>query len=161
MVSTFPPSLKGKLGESSFFLDSGLLGLVTNPSALPEALALAMWVDSQLMIEARIVVAELVDFEVRRELLRAKRTKGLLRLDEFIAGVEFLPINSSAMRLAAELWAQARQRGIPTASDTALDGDMILAAQALTYPIQPVIVVTTNVRHLKHFVDARTWRDLE
>jgi predicted nucleic acid-binding protein len=113
------------------------------------------------MLGARIIVAELVDFEVRRELLRAKRTKGLIRLDEFIAGVEFLPINSEAMRLAAELWAQARQRGQPTASDTALDGDVILAAQALTYPIQPVTVVTTNVRHLANFVDARVWRDLE
>ena len=64
------------------------------------------------------------------------------------------------MLRAAEFWSQARQMGRPTASDKALDGDVILAAQAalLKNDNNQVIVATTNVKHLSLFVDAREWK---
>jgi hypothetical protein len=64
------------------------------------------------------------------------------------------------MRLAAQIWAEARQRGLPTADDKALDADVILAAQAnlAASDGQSVVVATTNPGHLSRFVtDARTW----
>jgi hypothetical protein len=63
------------------------------------------------------------------------------------------------MLKAAELWADVRRRGLPTASPDALDGDVILAAQALMAggPEDTVIVATGNVGHLGRFVDARIW----
>ena len=61
------------------------------------------------------------------------------------------------MLRAAELWAQARQQGYPTADPQALDGDVILAAQALTLH---GIVATDNVGHLARFVDARPWQEI-
>ena len=66
------------------------------------------------------------------------------------------------MLKAAELWAQARQDGKPTADSKALDGDVILAAQALLQAQQgyEVIVATTNVKHISRFVDARLWTDI-
>lgn len=39
-------------------------------------------------------------------------------------------MNTAIMLQAAQFWAEARQRGIPTADPKALDGDVILAAQA-------------------------------
>ena len=66
------------------------------------------------------------------------------------------------MRKAAEFWALARQQGTPTASDPALDADMILSAQyelAKDDGDDPV-VATTNVGHLSLFADARHWRDI-
>ena len=62
------------------------------------------------------------------------------------------------MLKAAELWAQARNSGLPTADPKALDCDVILAAQALE---KDGIVATENVGHLSRFVDARDWRDLQ
>lgn len=61
---------------------------------------------------------------------------------------------------AAQLWAEARRRGRPTADPKALDGDVILAAQATLVAEEgnEVIVATTNVGHLSQFVDAREWR---
>jgi hypothetical protein len=48
------------------------------------------------------------------------------------------------MREAAQLWAQARQQGQPTAGDKTIDGDMIWVAQAVTLEIPNIIIATTN-----------------
>lgn len=106
------------------------------------------------------MVPEIADYEVRRELIRAHRTAGVARLDALIARIGYLAITTSAMRQAATFWAEARQRGQPTAADAALDGDVILAAQAATLDRRDVIVATTNTRHLSRFVDAALWSDI-
>jgi hypothetical protein len=61
---------------------------------------------------------------------------------------------------AAEFWAQARQQGQPTADDKSLDGDVILAAQAVTISNQgeDVVIATTNVDHRSRFVQAKIWK---
>ena len=74
----------------------------------------------------------------------------------------YLALSDEALRLAAELWAQARQQGRPTSSAPDLNVDVILAAQALALGVgAEVIVVTTNPRHLRQFVDARLWNDVK
>ena len=65
--------------------------------------------------------------------------------------VEFLPIETAATRQAAAFWAEARQQGRPTAPDPALDGDVILAAQAATLDRTDVIVATSNPKHLSRW----------
>ena len=67
------------------------------------------------------------------------------------------------MLLAAELWAEVRQSGRPTADPKALDGDVILAAQAKLLSERSeseVIVATTNIGHLKRFVPAADWQSI-
>jgi hypothetical protein len=64
---------------------------------------------------------EIADYEVRRELLRANKARGLARLDALAGLLEYLPLTMAAMRQAAGFWAQARQQGRPTADDKALD----------------------------------------
>ena len=46
------------------------------------------------------------------------------------------------------------------ADSNALDGDVILAAQAIleVNAGNEVVIATTNVGHLSQFVDAREWR---
>jgi predicted nucleic acid-binding protein len=81
-------------------------------------------------------------------------------LDRLAGLLEYLPITTAAMRQAAKFWAQARQQGRPTAGDQALDGDVILAAQAVTLGVADVVVATTNVAHLSRFVSAETWQSI-
>jgi predicted nucleic acid-binding protein len=100
---------------------------------------------------------EIVDYEIRRELLRAGKIAGISRLDALAIDLEYLPITTAAMRRAAELWAQARQQGQPTAGDRNLDADMILIAQALLLGEPDAVIATTNTRHLKRFVNAEMW----
>lgn len=144
----------------TILLDSGPLGLITNPRASPPAAACGRWVVNAIRGGAEVVVPEIADYEVRRELIRARRNAGLRRLDAFIGQVEFLPIKTVAMRRAAAFWAEARQQGRPTAPDLALDGDVILAAQAATLDRRDVVVATTNPKHLSRFVVAELWIDI-
>jgi predicted nucleic acid-binding protein len=81
-------------------------------------------------------------------------------LDELIDFVEYLPLTTPAMRQAAELWAQARQKGQPTAGDNTIDADMILVAQVMMLNVTNAIIATTNVGHLSRFFPAETWRSI-
>ena len=79
----------------------------------------------------RVFVPEITDYEVRRKLIHIGATAGIRRLDQVKATLDYAPITTDGMLLAADLWAMARSAGLPTAGTEALDGDCILAAQAL------------------------------
>ena len=67
------------------------------------------------------------------------------------------------MRDTAELWANARNRGQPTAHDHAIVGDVILAAEARAFPVgfeEPVVVATTKTTHLGRYATAEVWGEL-
>ena len=111
---------------------------------------------------ARVIVPEISDYEVRRELLRAQKLKGIERLDALAGLLHYLPLSTAAIRQAAVLWAKARQQGQPTAADNALDGDVILAGQAIRLPqASDVLIATTNVGHLSRFIEAQLWLNIQ
>ncbi len=144
-------------------LDTGILGQLCHPSSKPNRVA-SDWLRAVLddQIEHRVIVPEICDYELRRKLLhliaRGQSTqRSIDRLDTFRRQLEFLPIDSSVMLKAAEFWCQARIDGQPTAPSDALDGDVILAAQAATVG---GTVVTTNPKHLCRFVPASNLDEL-
>jgi predicted nucleic acid-binding protein len=108
------------------------------------------------------VVPAIVYYEIKRELLRANKTVGIARLDAFVNATpgRYVPLTDDALRFAAELWAQSRQAGRPTADVTALDIDVLLAAQARRMG-GVAVIATTNQKHLSQFISARHWRDIE
>lgn len=144
-------------------LDSAIVGMVTNPKATPSALECNHWLQSIQSKGFIVVFPEIVDYEVRRELIRAGKIRGIRKLDELKALIIYLPITTEVMLKAAQLWAEARKRGKPTADSKALDGDVILAASAILVAEEgnEVIIATTNVGHLSQFVDARHWSEIE
>jgi len=139
-------------------LDSAPLGLLTAPPQKRHAQACSRWLTSLIAAGIRVLVPEITDYEVRRELLRAGKKASVARLDTLAQTTAYLPITTLAMRRAADLWAAARQQGQPTAGDNTIDADMILAAQALTLGIPDVVIATTNVSHLALFVPAEHWQ---
>jgi predicted nucleic acid-binding protein len=147
------------------FLDAGPLGMVTKPNASPDNLQCLAWLQSLAGAGIRIVVPEIADYEVRRELLRVGKQTGLRRLDALKAAryVRYAALTTEVMLRAAELWAQARRQGTPTADPKALDGDVILAAQAQLAggAGERVIVATSNPVHLNLFVRADDWRNIQ
>lgn len=149
----------------TLLLDSPLVSRLCHP-ARTENRPLADWLESVLREHSESVVLylpEIVDYEVRRGLLHValrsgrSTTRSLLRLDRLTETLDFLPLDTATMRRAAGLWAEARATGRPTAGAEALDGDAILAAQAIAVGGS---VVTENVRHLERFVSAHRWAEV-
>ena len=119
-----------------------------------------LWLDDLPLKGYEVMLPEIADYELRRELLRSGKVAGIRRLDQLKAAITYRPITTEVMLKASELWAEARRRGRPTADPKELDGDVIIAAQAALVVDEgnEVIVATTNIGHLSQFVDARDWR---
>ncbi len=145
------------------FLDTGPLGRVSNPKPSPENAGCFDWARSLVAAGWRVVVPEIADYEVRRELIRVGSTRGITRLDLMPSFFAYAPLTTEVMLRAAELWAEVRRRGLPTASPHSIDGDAILAAQALVAagPGDRVVVATENAGHLGRFVESRSWREID
>lgn len=141
-------------------LDTGPLGLVTNPRFSPLSAACTEWLQVLASRGTTILLPEIADYEVRRELLRANKAEGVERLDRLGKLLEYLPLTTAAMRQAARFWARARQQGQPTAGDKTIDADMILAGQAAVLGDVDVVIATTNVGHLSRFAPADLWQNI-
>jgi predicted nucleic acid-binding protein len=144
-------------------LDASVVGAITNPKQTNAIVRdCQSWFRRSLARQSIFVLPEIADYEIRRELLRGKKINGIKKLDELKSAIYYYPINTEIMLTAAQLWAESRQRGMPTADARELDGDVILAAQAIQLQATgyEVTIVTTNVGHLAQFVSASHWQDL-
>ena len=149
----------------TIFLDSGPLGMLTNPKIPPETLRALTWAAEMERAGHKFIVPSIADYEVRRELERAGKSTGLLLLDQWNNSEpdRYLPLTDRALRLASKLWAQARRQGKPTADPKELDGDVLIAAQALDtgIPFSDFVIATVNVGHLSVFAPAMLWSDIK
>jgi hypothetical protein len=55
--------------ERSIVLDAGPIGLITNPKLSSQSVLCNQWLQVHLKAGNRIIVPEIADYEVRRELL--------------------------------------------------------------------------------------------
>ena len=144
-------------------LDTGPLGIATKPPDRPDAIACVSWLDRLTATGWSIILPEIADYELRRQLLLNGNGPAVRRLNLFGQAVRFEWIDRPTMRKAAQFWADVRRVGRPTADRHALDGDCILAAQASLiaerHGSDQVIIATTNVGHLGRFagIEARYW----
>ncbi|MBT9548979.1 MAG: nucleic acid-binding protein [Candidatus Sericytochromatia bacterium] len=121
------------------FLDTNILGQLCHPTA-EQFKDLKHWafaiLQPNLNQTYQLCLPEIVDYELRRKLLHMALQQGrsesnsLARLNNYLKILKYIPLQTSSMNLASQLWAEARLNGLPTASSNSLDGDVILAAQA-------------------------------
>lgn len=103
----------------------------------------------------RVLVPAIAYYEVLRELEMRKAATQILRLKAYcLHPSRLIPLTTAQLELAATLWGESRRDGFPTAVSAALDGDVILAAQALSLGLAAAnyVVATTNPSHLSRFV---------
>jgi len=145
-------------------LDSGPLGDACRKRGHPKVEGLTIWHHHARANGAIVAIPEITDYEVRRGLLLTGATDAVQRLDSLREELgHYIPISTAAMRKAAELWAGARRKGIPTADEKEIDGDVILAAQAMLYTGlgDSLLVASYNASHLSRYqLDARHWNDI-
>jgi hypothetical protein len=145
-------------------LDSGPLGLAAHRPSITEVQHCLAWLARLESSGAMVVVPEVADYEVRRELIRARIASGVGRLNQLKTRFFYLPISTSAMLQAATFWATVRQQGLPTASPDSLDADCVLAGMAASAfgPTHSVTVATNNAVHLARFpgIDAQDWHSI-
>ena len=98
------------------FLDSEPLGLASKPAGKADGDACRAWLYTLEATGILVMVPEIVDYEVRRELIRSGTTAGLQRLDGLIRRLTLLRLNRPALLEAASLWAHVRNVGVPTAA---------------------------------------------
>jgi len=121
------------------------------------------WVTDCEVAGHRIVVPAIAYYEVLRELELVRAKQQIERLQDYcLRSHRFIPITTSHLEVAAKLWAQVRKSGLPTADRHALDGDVILAAQALSLdqPSTEFVIATTNPGHISRFVPAIHWSEI-
>lgn len=151
------------------FIDTGILGLLANPNKKGEAANCEQWLLGLLSKGVSVLTSDICDYEVRRNLilesLRKPNINSIDSLDELKNLIAFLPISNEVMMKAANLWAEARIQGIPTADDKSLDADIIICAQykilEQEYPGRYIVIATTNVKHLSRFTEAKEWQKIE
>lgn len=107
-------------------------------------------------------VAEITEYELRRELLRSQRYRSDNRLNKFYLTNRIIPIDRLALIKASEIWAELRNLGIPTASNERIDIDTIMIAQSLTLKkdFQEVIILTSDPEDISRFCryGIRVWQ---
>src|SRR5947209_4476592 len=115
-------------------LDAGPLGLLCHRKGVSIADDCRVWFRSHLSRGTSFFIPEIIDYEVRRELLRMNKLVSISRLDALheTASDTYMPLTTIAIRRAASLWAEARRTGHPTADPKEIDSDVIMAAQVLT-----------------------------
>ena len=119
------------------------------------------WVRDCVTAGNPVRVPAIIYYEVLRELERMNAVAQIAWLKAFISSDpdRFVSLTTNHLEDAAKLWAQSRNAGSPTSSPDALDGDVILAAQAqsLGIPLGDYVVATTNAAHLLQFVPTDHW----
>lgn len=140
-------------------LDTGPLGELVHRKERP---AIRKWLREQLIAGTQVRVPDICDYELRRELILNNFTESIQMLDELREALGTIPLTPEILLEASELWASIRKQGLPTAPKEALDGDVILAAQALSLrsKFDEAIIATTNVGHLTRMVTAKVWSDI-
>jgi predicted nucleic acid-binding protein len=131
-------------------LDTHPLSQIAHPRIDTKA---RLWLTSLREDGIFLRVPEISDYELRRELVRKGKRKSIDKLNQLRQTI-LIPITPETMLKAAELWAWVRNQGKPTASNDSLDGDVILAAQAILQLKEfdeVIIIITTNTKHLLAF----------
>lgn len=154
--------------SKTIFLDTGPLSILTNPRFPTLTQEAIQWSVNLMTAGHRLIVPAIADFELRRELERMGSVRSIMALDAFNAAVpdRYLPLTDYALKRAAKIWGQARNKGALPGDPKELNGDILITAQTLEYQAvngladSDIVIASVNVAHLALFVSADLWQNI-
>lgn len=153
-------------------LDSNILGMLSTPDEsasleregeLKEVRHCTEWLYKLLAKGARVIIPDICDYEVRRELIRigSSSVKELNSLRELLDCYE---VTFEVLAEAAELWAESRKISQPNKLEENIDVDCIIAACCHVLerdnPGQAVILATKNIKDFQRTTNCAHWQDI-
>ena len=131
-------------------LDSKPLGEICNPIKYSVTKPLIEFIRRE---KIALRIAEITDYELRRELKLQNLHKGINNLNKFDRRREIISLDREALIIAAELWAELRKTAQPTADNKNIDCDVIMVAQALKLRnrFEQIIILTIDIKDLIRF----------
>jgi predicted nucleic acid-binding protein len=147
------------------FLDTFLVSSLSKKESHPPTLSdtCRQWI---LECESNghiVVIPGICYYECLRELEMRQATQQIERLkNHCLRSFRFIAITQEHLDAAAILWGQTRRSGKALGDPKALDGDVILCAQVLSFnlPASDYIVATTNRNHLSAFLTCDDWQSI-
>ena len=119
------------------------------------------WLEAMLALGVEVKVPGIIDYELRRELVRSNFTESIRALDELIEVLGYLAVSKAITDRACILWAEVRNVHEPGCTDESLDADMILCAHGLEECAGDCMIATSNVAHIDKFVSAMNWEEIK
>lgn len=148
VLDAFPASSTGKLpGRTPTLLDQ-----------------CRQWITACEAAGHQVLVPAIAYYEALREMEMRRATSQIARLRTFCLDAKrFISLTTDDLERAAQLWGDARRAGQPTADPLALDGDVILASQAigLGFSRSQLIIATTNPGHISRFAPCDHWTSIK
>ena len=123
---------------SSFLLDTNTISLMMRGDAGVDAAVRAAEERGDLLI-----LSPLVEFEIRRGLLRRGAIRTTELVEELREDLDYRAFDEETWRFGAELWARAHDDGRPLP-----DADVLIAAHSLQHG---AVLVTANTQHFTYF----------
>lgn len=151
---------------TNIVLDTGPLGGLTSPVDSRLSNEYKAWYVSLEDVGCYFYVPQIADYEVRRNLHLEGMNTSIIMLDEFIHAEadRYLRLTAEEIDLASQFWGQLRNAARGGSDEKALDGDVLIAAQARALeesdPFTRVVVATGNVKHFRDIAFAELWSDI-
>ena len=152
------------------FLDSGVLGILSNPNESEINAKCEEWLFRLLSQGIRVITSEICKYEVKRSLVLAQRKMGceiagLKKLEELSDLIEFISITNEDIDIACEFWSDSIINGQQLAATNDINFDIIICAQwknlTIENPGREVVIATKNLRHLRRFAKAKEWEKIQ
>ncbi|MBD1912873.1 MULTISPECIES: nucleic acid-binding protein [unclassified Leptolyngbya] len=131
-----------------------------NPDS-PKTKECKQWFEARQDESFLFGIPEICDYECRREYFQNRSIVSIQRLDKLTQRTDRLVywrLTTGIVHKAAQLWGEARNKGIVLADKKSLDGDVLLIATAINIveeTEEKVIIATTDESDLSNFNNRR------
>lgn len=153
-------------------LDSNVLGLLATPDKSvafederesTEIYRCTEWLYRLLSRGVRVVIPDICDYEVRRELIRID-SSSIEHLNSLRELLDCREVTFDILEHAAKLWAESRKISQPNTVQENIDVDCIISAYCHILeqenPGREVILATKNIKDFQRTTKCAHWQDI-